>query len=343
MSCPICGKQSLNNSNLYCREHNKEELVKEYLNTIALRLSADYGLSFEVAVRAVEDLDLLNIYKDNYDFLLHKDISTWVDLAFDRYTTKELKYKLNTDKPIFLTPTLERAIENRKNRTIVKPQSNHLLVYQVQPTTKNTIAGDIVLYDNQIWFNTGNIVALMQNIKKESDDTNMDNYIMINGIKIELTEEQIKQISDITNTCTSKCKNENKNPFNDRSKKVNDCFYYITSDGVRLDDDDDYNAKMITVANSFNDEAFANQLCLHELLNRKLLKYAWDNEAEDCEWDNNKSHYYICLNKKNSSFGIALNTQIKEQKIYFSKREVAKQAIKDVVKPFMKEHPEFVW
>lgn len=66
-----------------------KKLVKEYLDTIALRLSADYGLSFEVATRTVEDLDLLNIYKDDYDFLLHEDISTWVDIAYQKYITEE--------------------------------------------------------------------------------------------------------------------------------------------------------------------------------------------------------------------------------------------------------------
>ena len=85
---------------------DKEKLVKEYLDTIAFRLSADYGLSLEDAYNAIEDLDLLNAYKDDYDFLLHEDISTWVDIASDRY------YKLKFSKPLFLTPTLEQAMES---------------------------------------------------------------------------------------------------------------------------------------------------------------------------------------------------------------------------------------
>lgn len=179
-------------------------------------------------------------------------------------------------------------------------------------------------------------------MKKE--ENNMENYIVINGKKIEFTEEQLKQIIAISNTYTSECKNENKNPFNDRPK-VNDIFYYITSDGVRLNDDDDYNADMITVANSFNDGIFAKQLYLHELLNRKLLKYAYDNNAEDCEWDwNGKQHYYIFFDYSESVFTIARTTICKNQGVInFSKEEVARQAIEDVLKPFIKEHPEFVW
>ena len=97
--------------------------------------------------------------------------------------------------------------------------------------------------------------------------------------------------------------------------------------------------------NSFNDGDFANQIYLHELLNRKLLKYAYDNEAEDCEWSwNGKQHYYIFFDYTEPFFTIAHTAICKNQgAVYFSKEEVARQAIKDVVEPFMEEHPEFVW
>lgn len=172
----------------------------------------------------------------------------------------------------------------------------------------------------------------------------MENYIMINGTKIELTEEQIKQISDIANTCTGEYKNEDESPFNDRPK-VNDKFYCITSDGVRCITDDDYNAKMINVANSFNSEAFADQIYLHEVLNRKLLKYAWDNEAEDCEWDEEGAnpHYYIYFESTKGHFVVGAKHYCHSQDIYFSSEKVAKQAIKDVIEPFMKEYPDFRW
>lgn len=167
---------------------------------------------------------------------------------------------------------------------------------------------------------------------------NNENYIVINGKKAELTEEQLKQLG-------IEVEKKRNNPFNSEPEKVNDSFYYITSDGVRLDDDDDYNAEMITVANSFNDGIFAKQLYLHELLNRELLKYAWDNNAEDCEWSwNGKQHYYIFFDYSEPFFTIAHTAICKNQGVvYFSKEEIAKKAIKDVVEPFMKEHPEFVW
>lgn len=282
-----------------------------------------------------------------------------------------------------------------KNKTTVKPLSNHIVVYHKQPTTKNTKPGDVVLYKKEVWINDGHIVMSIPSIDLDDDidknstvlkpltknyadekalkENTMDNYIMINGKKIELTEEQLNYLcmfnrfaqmakeqfgltitpKEFTNETFetlfgfgvdfSDCSKRN-NPFNDRPK-VDDIFYYITSDGVRLDDNDDYNANMITAANSFNDEAFAYQIYLHELLNRKLLKYAYDNNAEDREWDKASvnSHYFIYFDSAKGHFVVGDNYYCHSQSIYFSSENVAKQAIQDVVEPFLAEHPEFVW
>lgn len=263
-----------------------------------------------------------------------------------------------------------------KNKTTVKPQSNHIFVYTKQPTTKNTKPGDVVLYKKEIWINDGHIVASIpsKNVDEEVlKESTMENYIVINGKRVELTEEQLNNLymfdrfaqmakEQFGLTITQKEPtgetfktlfgidfsnySERKNPFNSEPEKVNDSFYYITSDGVRLDDDDDYNAEMITTANSFNDEDFANQIYLRELLNRKLLKYAYDNEAEDCEWDDNDNlHYYIICDKGyHDRFFVTYKSHLKDiSTTYFSKKGIAEQAIEDIIKPFMIKYPEFVW
>ena len=260
-----------------------------------------------------------------------------------------------------------------KNKTTVRPFLNHVLVYTKQPTTKNTKPGDVVLYKKEIWINDGHIVASIpsKNVDEEVlKENTMENYIVINGKKVELTEEQLNDLYMFNRfaqmakeqfglTITHKeptgetfktlfgvdfsdC-SKRKNPFNSEPEEVNDSFYYITSDGVRLNDDDDYNTDMITVANSFNDEDFANQTYLHELLNRKLLKYAYDYKAEDCKWDNKNEHYYIYFDNTKYHYDIKTNQYYRSQNIYFSKAEVARQAIEDIIKPFMIKYPEFVW
>ena len=160
---------------------------------------------------------------------------------------------------------------------------------------------------------------------------------MINGIKIELTEEQLKQLG-------IESEKKRNNPFNSELK--DGAIYFIIDEGVKTS----YYTPIIDQhelnnVNSFNDEAFANQVYLHELLNRKLLKYAWDNNAEDCLWDEYgvNSHYYIYFDSTKGHFYVQANQSCHHQNIYFSSKKVAKQAIEDIIKPFMEEHPEFVW
>lgn len=164
----------------------------------------------------------------------------------------------------------------------------------------------------------------------------MENYIVINGKKIELTEEQLNELG-------IKVQKKRNNPF---IRGVGKNYYTILENGivyVELDGKTGYDNDVYKNANYFADRSFANQIHLHELLNRKLLKYAWDNEAEDCEWDGAETHYYIYYEAKSREFDITETYVIQSNNIYFSKWEIAKQAIEDVVKPFMAKHPEFVW
>ena len=178
----------------------------------------------------------------------------------------------------------------------------------------------------------------------------MENYIVINGKKAELTEEQLKALG-------IGVKKKRNNPFNNKSETNNTL--YVT-DATHLEgvapaheyyDNENWNKCMIERANSFNDKAFANQVYLHELLNRKLLKYAWDNEAEDNEWNWTASpvckgniHYFIYKEvSSGDQFKIGNDVISRHNEVYFSKEQVAQEAIKDVIEPFMKEHPEFVW
>lgn len=326
---------------------SKKKLVEEYIQKIISKLCYEYGASLEDARKAVEELDLLNRYKGNYDFVLYQNVSTWVNLIVN-------KRKVDKRKK-------EAERENLENKTTVRPQSYHLLDYTEQPTTKNTKYGDVVLYHNQIWLNTGNIVAPMslnnyinidkngtildkpltkdyvdEKVEEALKENTMENYIVINGKKAELTEEQLKQLG-------IEVEKKRNNPFNNKLKCSDE--YFTIGDVVYSDRYTcAYDENRISDASSFNDKEFAEQLRLHELLNRKLLKYAYDNEAEDCDWDGENEHYYICFNNVvTKRFIVAGGSFDKCQKIYFSKEKIAEQAIEDVIKPFIEEHPEFVW
>lgn len=175
----------------------------------------------------------------------------------------------------------------------------------------------------------------------------MENYICINGNKTELTEEQLKQLG-IKEVKVKENNHKRNNPFD----RVNGGYYCIKDRGEIYNYDDvrdPFDNMVYNNINYFNNKDFANQVYLHELLNRKLLKYSWDNKAEDnlewnwCYTDENNKNYHYFIYKTNSGFKVGTAIVSKGFNVYFSKYDVAERAIKDVVKPFMEKYPEFEW
>lgn len=162
------------------------------------------------------------------------------------------------------------------------------------------------------------------------------NYAVINGKCIELTDEQVKALGI-----------ERKNPFERVNRDVDDKYYYIrvsadVSDHRDVNDNTD--KLLYKVSNYFNDKDFANQVALHQLLYRKLLKFAYDNECEDNQtWNKVNCHYYIGYNINEDRFYTDATVAFKHNDVWFCSRDSANRAIDEVIKPFMKEHPEFVW
>ena len=157
-----------------------------------------------------------------------------------------------------------------------------------------------------------------------------DDYAVINGKKIELTEKQIKALGF-----------EIRKPLFERVTDGGP-YYFISCYGD-IDADSREDDRLFDNVNYFNDEYFANQVALHQLLYRKLLKFAYENDCEDREWGTEHEHWHIYYDTPSGKFNIDVNDAFKYQGVYFSTRESARRAIEEVVKPFMKEHPEFVW
>lgn len=160
-----------------------------------------------------------------------------------------------------------------------------------------------------------------------------DNYAVINGKRIKLTDEQVKALGI-----------ERKNPFERVAKSEMYCYIdsfdevHCVADGADQDDDMSFEC-----SNYFNDEAFGNQVALHQLLYRKLLKFSYDNECEDDKWNNLNYHWHIFYNHIDDCFDVQGNNGFKFQSVHFKSQVCAERAIKEVVEPFMKEHPDFVW
>lgn len=165
-----------------------------------------------------------------------------------------------------------------------------------------------------------------------------ENYIVINGKKIELTEEQLKQF-------VIEPKKKRKNPF-ERVAKGN-VYYKITGYGNVDDfreDDDSTDQALYDGVNYFNDDSVAQQVALHQLLYRKLLKFSYDNGCEDtAKWDCENRHWCIRYDHCDKVFCVTWFDTFHYSGVYFSTMESAERAIEEVLKPFMKKHPEFVW
>lgn len=332
---------------------SKKKLVKEYIQKIISKLCCEYGTSLEDARKAVEELDLLNRYKGNYDFVLYQNVSTWVNLIVNKREVAKRKKEVEKE---------DAERENLENKTT----ANHILVYTEQPTTKNTKAGDVVLYKNEVWLNKGNVFTAIplrdldgyidkngtilklptkttknyvdEKVEETLRKNTMENYIVINGKKAELTEEQLKALG-------IEVKEKKETPFTRHHEKL---YWSISAMGGVMGQHEynaDFDNALYDNINYFNDYKFAEQVALHQLLYRKLLKYAYDNGAEDCDWDNNNNncHYYIYFNYQFNKFIVSSATRSKNFCVYFSSEKIAKQAIIDVVEPFIKEHPDFVW
>ena len=166
----------------------------------------------------------------------------------------------------------------------------------------------------------------------------MENYIVINGKKAELTDEQLKQLG--INVEVKKETLFYRYPEN--------LYWSINAMGdviIQHECNADFDNALYDNVNYFNDYNLAEQVALHQLLYRKLLKYAYENDAVvNNYWNDPDSKKYLIVKAMDNKFHIDWDHRLKHVcSIYFNSKEVAKQAIKNVIEPFMKEHPDFVW
>ncbi len=164
-----------------------------------------------------------------------------------------------------------------------------------------------------------------------------ENYLMLNGKRVDLTEEQIKKLGLKTE--------------NDHFAK-NSHYYYIDDSGeieyqtsgiFDTIDNDRYNA-----ANYCTNETLMKQRALHETLSRLLWRFNMQNDGEKIDWDPVSDHcldkYCIAYDYYDKRFKINSYEFTQFQgAIYFHKKEIAQRAIDEIIVPFMKEHPDFVW
>ena len=189
-----------------------------------------------------------------------------------------------------------------------------------------------------VWNHDANEEKSTKNIFKKENKKMKEIKLTIDGKEIQLTDEQLKMLG-------IEPEKKRKNPFERVAE--DEVYFQIGIDGdvfslyeygTTSDEDS------VLCVNYFNDEAFAKQVALHQLLYRKLLKFSYDNGYEDTEeWNGGNEHWAIRYNSYRNEFCSYYQDGYKAHDVYFSSKEGAERAIKEVVEPFMKELPEFVW
>lgn len=161
-----------------------------------------------------------------------------------------------------------------------------------------------------------------------------ENYIVINGKKMDLTDEQLKQLGIEVR----------KNPF----ERVPGEYCCIKETGEiysYCDNQDSFDNRLYDNANYFNDPVFARILMLNQLLQRKLLKFAYENNCFDTAmWNGIVQHWYIGYDYESKEYVACSTYRIFEAStVYFNSRNATNYAIAQVLEPFMKKYPEYKW
>ena len=165
-----------------------------------------------------------------------------------------------------------------------------------------------------------------------------ENYIMLNGKRVDLTDEQIEKLGlKVENDIWKK-------------QKYGETYYFISTCGDLVSDKDTlpidncrYNA-----ANYCADLSIMQQRALHETLSRLLWRFSMQNDGDKINWNNSSCKYFISYNHLDKEFQVdyyqtPFGCTLKSATEYFYSVKTAKRAIEEIVIPFMEEHPEFVW
>lgn len=166
----------------------------------------------------------------------------------------------------------------------------------------------------------------------------MENYIVINGKKVELTQEQLRALGIKIGS-----------PF---EKEEGECYWAIDSYFGALKSAKDVGSYLddyrYQTANYCTDEKMMAQQARRETLSRLLWRYSMEHDGdkidlfstEFCKW-------MICMRRPSSMESCELLADFTVCSpsigtIYFFSKEIALQAIEEIVKPFLSEHPDFV-
>lgn len=164
----------------------------------------------------------------------------------------------------------------------------------------------------------------------------MENYICINGKKAELTEEQMKALG---------IELPKANPLH--RAEFHNVYYAIDTGGVVrkcVEKNDGVDNVFYNIANYCTDKETMEQRALHETLNRLLLRYSMEHDGDKINWNNTSAcKWYIYYDLRCNNWNYDKMFHSLDFGVFFYSNAIANNAIKEIIEPFMKAHPEFKW
>lgn len=162
------------------------------------------------------------------------------------------------------------------------------------------------------------------------------NKLILEDKEYTLSDELIEKIK-----AEVKKQEEKISPF---TRNFDKQYFYISYDGgVRATGDtkSDVDDKIFSAGNYCRDKELMKQRALHETLNRLLWRYSIEHDGEIICYGLDYL-YEISYNITKHEFEVMwTNTRIGEGVVYFKKQETARNAIEEIIKPFLEEHSEF--
>lgn len=222
-------------------------------------------------------------------------------------------------------------------------KSNIISCYQI-PSTECLNKQEIYFYirsiNNDIIYEYNNLKCLKEKyssqvikyddlFKEKENNMNIENgYIEFNGNRAELTKEQMKVLFGKDNPYEYK---ENEEFYCSSSKFVITCENFSG----------EYNKNWYKTGNYCRDKELKIQDTLHDLLRSKLRQFSMLNGGLDI-----KDYRYTIVEAPYDGYTVYVhnyNPYVKSNEIYFINEKTAHRAINEVIIPFEKEYPDFVW
>lgn len=161
-----------------------------------------------------------------------------------------------------------------------------------------------------------------------------ENYLIIEGIKVPLTDEQVAMIKG-----TGILKLKEKSPFS--RVEENDPYWLIDIDGrITQTYEHGYEAddELFSCANYCSDKELIEERAIREKLSRLLWRFSMENGGKNIDWeDPSQIKYSICIYFDDKGLKWEISHDITSKclnEVYFVDEDTARKSIREVVEPF---------